>query len=140
VTSLDNAMNNTSLILLIHAGSKSLLFPGDAQYENWSYALNQDSIMKKLSKVDVYKVGHHGSLNATPKTLWRKMTGDGTPGAQRKRMIALLSTQDDQHGHEESRTEVPRKTLTRALRSRTRLVDTRAGDPGDLYIETVIRI
>ena len=41
VTILDRQMNNTSLILLFEANGKKLLFPGDAQIENWSYALSQ---------------------------------------------------------------------------------------------------
>ncbi len=36
---LDEAMNNTSVILLFEAGKKKLLFPGDAQIENWTYSL-----------------------------------------------------------------------------------------------------
>ena len=40
VRTLDQAMNNTSVILLFEVGNKKLLFPGDAQIENWSYALN----------------------------------------------------------------------------------------------------
>ena len=39
VTALDHAMNNTSVILLIQAGDRRLLFCGDAQIENWEYAL-----------------------------------------------------------------------------------------------------
>ena len=39
VTALDDAMNNRRLILLFRSGSKSLLFPGDVQWENWQYAL-----------------------------------------------------------------------------------------------------
>ena len=39
VRTLDKAMNNTSVILLFEFGDKSLLFPGDAQIENWEYAL-----------------------------------------------------------------------------------------------------
>lgn len=50
------------------------LFGGDAQIENWSYLLDQaekdPSQRKKLEKVDLYKVGHHGSRNATPKSLF----------------------------------------------------------------------
>src|SRR5207244_3942308 len=67
---LDSAMNNTSVILLFEIGKKKLLFPGDAQIENWSFALSKPECKKLLAEVDVYKVGHHGSLNATPKTLW----------------------------------------------------------------------
>ena len=36
---MDKVLNNTSLILLFHIGETTLLFPGDAQIENWSYAL-----------------------------------------------------------------------------------------------------
>ena len=32
---LDDALNNTSVILLFEVGGKRLLFPGDAQIENW---------------------------------------------------------------------------------------------------------
>ena len=64
---MGDAMNNTSVILLMKAGTKKFLFPGDAQWENWAYALGKR--LKSLSDVDVYKVGHPGSLNATPKTL-----------------------------------------------------------------------
>jgi len=39
VRSLDNQMNNTSVILLFEVGSKKLLFPGDAQIQNWRLAL-----------------------------------------------------------------------------------------------------
>jgi hypothetical protein len=70
VRMLDKAMNNTSVILLFRVGKTSLLFPGDAQIENWQYALSNKGNLKILSGVNVYKVGHHGSLNAKPKTLW----------------------------------------------------------------------
>jgi hypothetical protein len=51
-----------------------LLFPGDAQIENWAYALSEPTdlhgMKKLLADVDLYKVGNHGSRNATPRTLW----------------------------------------------------------------------
>ena len=65
-------MNNTSVILLFEVGARPL-FPGDAQVENWSYALedapDHEATRALLADVDLYKVGHHGSLNATPKKL-----------------------------------------------------------------------
>ena len=71
VTRLDDHLNNTSLILLFTVGDKSLLSPGDAEVENWNYALTQDGVKEKIKSVDLYKVGHHGSRNATPKeSLW----------------------------------------------------------------------
>jgi len=54
---LDQSMNNTSLILLFTVGKKSFLFPGDAQIENWTYALATDpkhaQTLEKLAAVDV---------------------------------------------------------------------------------------
>ena len=59
---LDNATNNTSLVLAIEfPDGDVLLFVGDAQVGNWeSWAQNE-----LLSRVIFYKVGHHGSHNAT---------------------------------------------------------------------------
>jgi hypothetical protein len=70
VTALDCFLNNTSLILLFEINGKKLLFPGDAQLENWSWALSQPGTENLLKDVDFYKVGHHGSRNATPMSLW----------------------------------------------------------------------
>lgn len=125
VRSLDHQMNNTSLILLFKIGKRRLLFPGDAQYENWMYALEQDWVRAELEDVDVYKVGHHGSLNASPKTmfdLFRKRASC----APTEVMHSLLSTKSGVHGAEERRTEVPRKTLVHALEEETRLTATPA--------------
>ena len=125
VRELDKEMNNTSLILLFEVFGKKLLFPGDAQIENWSYALVEAKDAKKtraaLAGVDVYKVGHHGSLNATPKKLlWEAFTKRGA----RKELTTLLSTMPGKHGKSASKTEVPRKTLLDALRSESELSNT----------------
>jgi L-ascorbate metabolism protein UlaG (beta-lactamase superfamily) len=128
---LDDAMNNTSVILLFEVRGKLILFPGDAQYENWMYALSQRKVLKKLSGVDVLKIGHHGSLNATPLTLWNALAKRG--GSRRaRRLTALLSTKDDVHGHRDRRTEVPRRTLERELERNTQLIDTRDFKESDL--------
>jgi hypothetical protein len=132
VTAMNNALNNTSVILLIEALGKKLLFPGDAQWEEWEYALEKNA--PELKQVDLYKVGHHGSLNATPKTLWRLMTG-GRDNA--KSLTTLLSTvTDSKHGHEASNTEVPRRSLVKALRSKSDLRSTQVLERRtDLFIE-----
>src|SRR5207253_6816379 len=62
--SVDNYLNNTSLSLLLQYRGKTLLFPGDAQWGNWqSWQKDWDEI---LGDISFYKVGHHGSHNATP--------------------------------------------------------------------------
>lgn len=124
---LDDAMNNTSLILLFEVGGKKLLFPGDAQIENWEYALktakDHEKVCELLAEVDVYKVGHHGSLNATPKTLWNlfKKKGDAT---RPDRLLTLMSTMAGKHGHEDRGTEVPRKKLQTAIEENSTLYST----------------
>lgn len=129
VTSLDEQMNNTSLILLFEFGGRKLLFPGDAQLENWRYALQEVGKESKknvalVSDIDLYKVGHHGSLNATPKKmLWEKLTRRNAPGGARLRTI--LSTMPGKHmGKVGGGGEVPRKPLLKALKDETVLFST----------------
>jgi hypothetical protein len=125
VRSLDTAMNNTSVILLFECGGHRFLFPGDAQIENWEYALGQKKFVKLLKDVTVYKVGHHGSLNATPKTLWNEWYPEGAkPRAMKERMASFMSTKAGKHGSVASGTEVPRTKLVTALKKWTRLHST----------------
>ena len=114
---LDDAMNNTSVILLFEVGGKAFLFPGDAQIENWEYTLKRPALMKRLAKVDFYKVGHHGSRNATPKSLWKNFAKRGSP-KQKPRLRSVVSTMADKYGKTEG-AEVPRKTLIAALKKET---------------------
>jgi len=142
---LDSEMNNTSLILLFEVGSKKLLFPGDAQIENWSYALEDApgaaATRKLLAGVDLYKVGHHGSRNATPKKLlWDGFTKRSTA---KGRLQTLLSTMPGKHGTPSQNTEVPRRTLLEALESETALTNTndlKVGAKGDLYARVVVKL
>ncbi|MEW6586513.1 MAG: MBL fold metallo-hydrolase [Nitrospirota bacterium] len=127
VRSLDAQMNNTSLILLFEVGGKKLLFPGDAQIENWSYAIkdasDRQTTRKLLADVDVYKVGHHGSLNATPKKLlWERFTKRGS--TKGNRLTTVLSTMPGKHGSSGKKTEVPRRTLLDALDKESDLLNT----------------
>jgi len=117
VRALDNAMNNTSVILLLEIEDRVLLLPGDAQLENWQYALQTTGIAEKLKNTGIYKVGHHGSTNATPKSLWNLFANRSLrqkPG----RLISLLSTQRGEHN------QVPRKSLVDALDAETTLYST----------------
>ncbi len=124
---LDDQMNNTSLILLLETGNQKLLFPGDAQIENWSYALfdapEHVENQKLLSNVDLYKVGHHGSLNATPKSLWA-LFKHRSKKPTKERLKTLMSTQLGVHGHGHAGTEVPRSKLVQALTDESDLTTT----------------
>jgi hypothetical protein len=130
VTALDDEMNNTSLILLFEFGGRKLLFPGDAQLENWRYALKEVGKVEaarnvaRLADIDLYKVGHHGSLNATPKQmLWAHLSRRKAAGSSRLR--TMMSTMPGKHpGKAGGGGEVPRKPLVEALQAETILVNT----------------
>lgn len=115
VEKIDGAINNTSLILVITAGERRLLFPGDAQIENWEYVLDhaddRAAQAKLLMDIDVYKVGHHGSRNATPRTLVTRWTRHG---AATPPMVGLLSTKAEVHG-KNGDNPVPKDNLVTAL-------------------------
>ncbi len=118
VRSIDDALNNTSLILLFEIGGTRMLFSGDAQIENWRYALfdapNAAQIRADLADTALYKVGHHGSLNGTPKSMWFGLTRRG--GVDKvPRLRTLISTLGGKHGKASRGTEVPRAKLIDAL-------------------------
>ena len=140
VRALDRVMNNTSLILLFEVNGQKLLFPGDAQIENWSYALSKPKIMSLLSKVNVYKVGHHGSRNATPKTLWGCFNNRSTDKNDTARLKTLMSTMSGKHGDSRSKTEVPRDTLLDALESESELFNTqKIKGKGNIFLDCDIK-
>ena len=121
---LDDALNNTSVILLVEIGEHRLLFGGDAQIENWSWALDRaktdPDLATALGSVDLYKVGHHGSRNGTPKSLVAMWQGRpaGTP------LLSMMSTKQGVHGHGDN--VVPRPPLVQALSELGEIVSTDA--------------
>jgi hypothetical protein len=138
VRSLDQEMNNTSVILLFQVGKKKLLFPGDAQIENWQYALGQKRYQSLLASVNLYKVGHHGSLNATPKTLW-KLFKNKSEQKSANRLLSLMSTMEGKHGSMCSQTEVPRIKLVRELQRKSDLFTTQQLKGKDFFHDTVVK-
>jgi hypothetical protein len=125
---LDSYTNNTCLALAIELveSGKVLLFPGDAQVGNW---LSWDSLTwsvkdparpgeKKsvaaadlLARTALYKVGHHGSHNAT-------MKGRGLERMSSDHLVAMIpvhrATADDQ------KWEFPFRPLWDRLKEKTR--------------------
>ena len=134
---MDDAMNNTSLILLFEVGSKRFLFPGDAQIENWEYALNYSpeaaANRELLKAVTVYKVGHHGSRNATPKSLYKLMVQERTKSAGE--LTSMISTMPGKHGKEANHSEVPQKTLVQALEEHSTYITTQTATDQQPYVE-----
>lgn len=112
----DNTLNNQSVVVLFEFNGKKLLFSGDAQWGNWQNFLFGGafgtpghegltaSAKAILGSIDFYKVGHHGSTNATPIDALEAMR-DG--------MAAMCSTA------EEAYNQVPRGPLLDALKAKT---------------------
>ena len=136
VRDLDSVMNNTSVILLLEIGERKLLFPGDAQIENWSFALSNASWRALLKDVNLYKVGHHGSLNATPKSLWKIFDHKGEKGAK-DRLETLCSTKSGKHGSIRSGTEVPRALLVQQLEAESEFSSTDQMTASDGQVHSV---
>ena len=76
---MDKYINNTSLVLAFQLPSgQVLLFPGDAQGGNWkswadpehplAFPAEETDAHELLASTVLYKVAHHGSHNATPRT------------------------------------------------------------------------
>ncbi|HYC90794.1 MAG TPA: MBL fold metallo-hydrolase [Thermoanaerobaculia bacterium] len=82
---LDNARNNSSLVILFRYGGRSLLFGGDAQWGNWQSWIGTERARELLSEVDFIKIAHHGSHNATPV--------DVVKALRPKELAVMISTQ-----------------------------------------------
>ena len=124
---IDGTLNNQSLVVLFTCKGKKLLFVGDAQWGNWAYWLYGKPVKGKdpgitekarqiLGSIDFYKVGHHGSTNATPIP---------AVGAMSSNCAAMCSTETGfpsskrTYGSIAKKTEVPRIALMEALEKQT---------------------
>jgi hypothetical protein len=132
---LDSDTNNTSLVLAFELfdGGPVLLFPGDAQVGNWmSWAdlrwqggeTGEVTAADLLTRTVLYKVGHHGSHNAT----------------LREKGLELMTSQDlvamvpvDRVMAKKKRWDMPFPALHRRLVEKThgRVIDAEQGIPGD---------
>lgn len=127
---LDGDTNNTSLALAFELpGGHVLLFPGDAQVGNWE-SWHADSSGKPLefrdgattlrataesllNRVVLYKVGHHGSHNATLRAQGLEMMPDGA--------LAALVPVDAYVAHDKKRwTKMPFNPLMDRLAEKTK--------------------
>ena len=143
---LDRVTNNTSLAISIElADGDVLLFPADAQVGNWlsweTVTWNVDGREVKghdlLGRTILYKVGHHGSHNATLRAKGLDLMG--------KLQIAMIPVD-----HEMAKTkgwdEMPLDDLMTALKQKAKTVirideppppGVSAG-PGNLYYEVTV--
>lgn len=98
--SLEAAENGTSLLLMFRLGAAHLLFAGDAEWGTWEAALREWEPL--LRRTTFLKVGHHGSYNATPRTLVEKVLP--------RDILAMVPTLAGVHNN------VPLRPLMKALR------------------------
>ena len=82
---LDDMINSTSLVLILEIGSARLLLPGDAEWGTWKRILKNDDAKSLVKSATFFKVGHHGSHNATPKSLIEQVL--------KRKIPAMISTQ-----------------------------------------------
>lgn len=74
---LERAVNNTSLFFVLDVLGTRFIFPGDAQYGAWQHVLDDPHGNALLADAAFYKVGHHGSHNATPKLFLNEVWRNG---------------------------------------------------------------
>jgi beta-lactamase superfamily II metal-dependent hydrolase len=104
---LDDMINSTSLVLVLQVGRARLLLPGDAEWGTWKMILGNAKATALLKGATFFKVGHHGSHNATPKTLVEEVLAADIP--------AMISTQQ---GPGNYRKNIPLQDLLTALQGR----------------------
>ena len=106
---VDNALNGTSLVLLVQIGDYKLLFPGDAQWGTWELMLTNHDTKALLTGVNVYKVGHHGSHNATP----REFVDDCLTNPMTHALISV-----DETNYDGGWRQIPLTTLVTAMQQK----------------------
>ena len=74
---LERSVNNTSLFVVLEIAGLRLIFPGDAQEGAWQHVLKNPAKAALLRDAAFYKVGHHGSHNATPRAFVEQVWQDG---------------------------------------------------------------
>jgi hypothetical protein len=123
---LDDHVNNTSLALAFELGegedARVLLFPGDAQVGNWLswHQLGGDDslALRLLRRTVLYKVGHHGSRNATLKAQGLELMTDVD------RLVAMIPVNEDEahkpKGRKNDGWDMPYGKLLKDLKARTK--------------------
>lgn len=110
--SADSKLNGTSLVLVLEIGSVNLLLAGDAQWGTWKTAIEDAEWGELLERTKFIKVGHHGSHNATPKSLLEDLLG------KRGHILAMVSTR--QFGN----WDIPREPLMKRLAAKGKVART----------------
>lgn len=103
----DTTRNNTSIVMRWTYGSTRLLFVGDAEETSWELMRRH---RKELLDAHLVKVGHHGSMNASPSWCF-----DAVLPKRLATNAALVSTDPDRFTGEN---EVPKAEVLAGWRGR----------------------
>lgn len=120
---LDSDTNNTSLVLAFELPDNTvMLFAADAQVGNWlswhdqKYVDDQNrehSAQSILERVRFYKVGHHGSHNAT-------LDKQGLAMMTRDDLVAVIPTDEELGSKQGGGWQMPNPRVNTALMARTK--------------------
>lgn len=138
---MDNNTNNTSLVLAFELPDDSgvMLFAADAQVGNWlswdqvQFRETPEADPLKLTSTDLlrrtrlYKVGHHGSHNATLKDKGLELMSDD--------LIALIPTDAEFALKQSSAWQMPNPDVDEALQHKTRARVLRGDKPAEETIK-----
>jgi len=144
---LDNKTNNTSLAFALEIGppgaGKVLLFPGDAQIGNWlswfgpvqvsgekkpvgptpTWEVNGRTVTAEdlLCRTVYYKVGHHGSHNATLRMRDNKPSGLMLMGSEdgSKDLVAMIPVDENVARNQAHYGEMPLSAIVQDVLKRT---------------------
>jgi beta-lactamase superfamily II metal-dependent hydrolase len=111
VAGLDNAINNTSLVMVLEVAGHAVLLPGDAQWGPWQSILANPQCSDLIKRTSLYKVSHHGSHNGTPKSIVAALPETGLTAAVSVHRVPQW-------------TKIPEKALLAALSERAAIVRT----------------
>jgi beta-lactamase superfamily II metal-dependent hydrolase len=126
---IDQAKNNTSLVILLEWRGWKLLFPADAERKSWQMMDHHN----QLEEVHFLKVSHHGSDTGMPpaEMLDKILPGEGQVASDGRPRYAVVSTYPDTYA------SVPDDDTLDELRQRCTLFSTKEDveDQGYLYID-----
>ena len=129
---LERSVNNTSIFFVLDVNGTRLVFVGDSQQGAWEHVLQDPAARALVSDPAFYKIGHHGSHNATPRDYVTNVIGN-------QEKYAMLP-----YGKVEQWGDIPKETLlaactrmnTHIVRADAPVADARVHvGPGNLWSE-----
>jgi hypothetical protein len=93
----------------------------------------QKKYQSLFASVNLYKVGHRGRPNATPKSLWKLFKNKSDNKRTPNRLLSLMSTMEGKHGSVGSQPEVPRDKLVHEL------ITTQQLKGKDFFHDTIVK-